>query len=71
MTAIKGNDLPDDLQEFQFHDDQDDDWELKMNTLMNDDSSDDDQIWTCSDDNLCDDDIWRLIDIYCNSVDQW
>ncbi len=68
MTDIKGNYLPDDLQEFQFHDDQDDDWELEMNTLM---SSGDDNIWTCSDDNLCDDDIWRLIDIYCNSVDQW
>ncbi len=38
MTDIKGNDLPDELQEFQFHDDQDDDWELEMNTLMNDDS---------------------------------
>ncbi len=63
MTDIKGNDLPDELQEFQ-----DDDWELEMNTLI---SSGDDNIWTCSDDNLCDDEILRLIDIYCNSIDQW
>ncbi len=71
MTDIKGNDLSDELQEFQFDDDHNDDWELEMNTLLSDDSSDDDKIWTCSDDKLCDDDIWRLIDTYCNSVDQW